>query len=193
MMNLGSPFSKEEIVDSLKHEMTAVRDYFVNMPDAEFFEAPTNIWSPAENLVHLIKSVSPLVNALKLPKMALKMRFGKAKHASRPLAGVRKAYMQFVDAGTAIAPSNFAPDVSDHSAAERVRILHGWERKCGQLVSAVESWEDDDLDHLVVPHPLLGDMTLREILLFTLYHNQHHVNDVQRLRNELESEWFEIC
>ena len=191
MIHLGSPFSIAEIVSGLKLEIKAVCDYFADIPEAEFFKAPPDVWNPAENLVHLIKSASPLVTAFKLPKLALKMRFGKAKHASRSLAEVRDAYMNFVYAGTAIAPSSFAPDVSDRSAAERERILQGWERKCGQLVSAVESWADGDLDQLVVPHPLLGDMTLREILLFTLYHNQHHVNDVQRLRGELESEWFD--
>lgn len=193
MIKLGTPFSKEEIIAGLKAENSAVHSYFSAIPESKFFEAPPNVWSPADNLVHLIKSISPVVTALKLPKMALRMRFGKAKHASRSLAEVRKAYMAFVDAGQAIAPSNFAPEVTETSAAERERILQGWQRKCDQLVSAVESWADEDLDQLVLPHPLLGDMTLREILLFTLYHNQHHVNDVQRLQGELESEWFVGC
>lgn len=33
-------------------------------------------------------------------------------------------------------------------------------------------------------------MTVREILFFTLYHNMHHVNDVQRLLGQPEAEWF---
>ena len=192
MINLGSPFKKKEIIAGLKAENSAVHGYFSAIPEPKFFEAPPNIWSPADNLVHLIKSISPIVTALKLPKMALRMRFGKAKHASRSLAEVRKAYMEFVDTGRAIAPSNFAPEVAEPSADERQRILQGWQRKCDQLVSVVESWADEDLDQLVLPHPLLGDMTLREILLFTLYHNLHHINDVQRLQDEPESEWFDI-
>jgi hypothetical protein len=31
-----------------------------------------------------------------------------------------------------------------------------------------------------MPHPLLGKLTVREMLLFTLYHNLHHVQNVAR-------------
>lgn len=30
-----------------------------------------------------------------------------------------------------------------------------------------------------LPHPLLGPLTVREMLLFTLYHNRHHVEVVR--------------
>lgn len=193
MGSLGTitkPFSKAEIIEVLTDETSAVHDYFANIPESNFFQAPEGVWTPAENLVHLIKSVSPIATALKLPKAALRLRFGKAKHASQSLAEVRAAYMAFANAGTAIAPSNFAPKVEAPSAEERQRILQGWVRKSGQLISAVEAWQDGDLDTLVLPHPLLGNITLREMLLFTAYHNMHHINDVQRMLKEPETEWF---
>ncbi|MFK7801547.1 MAG: DinB family protein, partial [Anaerolineae bacterium] len=94
------------------------------------------------------------------------------------------------NAGTAIATGGYVPEVESKSAEERERILQGWVKKNRQLISAVDAWQDADLDTLVLPHPLLGNMTLREILLFTVYHNMHHVNDVQRVRVESETEWF---
>lgn len=184
------PFSKTEIIQVLGDETSAVHDYFAALPEAEFFEAPASVWTPADNLVHLIKSASPVVTALKLPKVALRLRFGKAKHTSRSLAEVRAAYMAFANAGTAIATGGYVPEVESKSAEERERILQGWVKKNRQLISAVDAWQDADLDTLVLPHPLLGNMTLREILLFTVYHNMHHVNDVQRVRVESETEWF---
>ena len=33
----------------------------------------------------------------------------------------------------------------------------------------------DDLDKYVLPHPLLGKVTLREMLYFTIHHNEHHL------------------
>ena len=30
------------------------------------------------------------------------------------------------------------------------------------------------LDHYLLPHPLLGKITLREMLFFSAYHIQHH-------------------
>lgn len=58
------------------------------------------------------------------------------------------------------------------------------------MQAALGKWSDKALDSYLLPHPLLGKMTVREILFFTLYHNLHHVNDVQRLLNQPETEWF---
>lgn len=191
MLTIGQPYSKVEIITALEAETQAVYDYFTAIPESEFFQAPADVWTPADNLVHLIKSASPVATALKLPKLALRARFGKAQQVTRPFTEVRATYMTFADAGQAIATGPFVPEVSTYTAAERERILQGWLKKSRQLISAIEAWKDEELDSLVLPHPLIGNMTLREILLFTIYHNMHHVNDVQRLRTKPEFEWFE--
>ena len=54
-----------------------------------------------------------------------------------------------------------------------------------QLWSAVGSWREADLDRYLLPHPLLGKLTIREMLFFTLYHNYHHV---QSLATRLHAE-----
>jgi hypothetical protein len=36
-----------------------------------------------------------------------------------------------------------------------------------------------------LPHPLLGKLTVREMLFFTLYHQRHHVAVVERRIAEL--------
>jgi hypothetical protein len=38
-------------------------------------------------------------------------------------------------------------------------------------------WSEAELDRYTLPHPLLGDLTMREMLCFTLYHNQRHISD----------------
>jgi len=75
-------------------------------------------------------------------------------------------------------------------AGAQARILVKWQDKGTEMQAALGKWSDKALDNYLLPHPLLGKMTVREILFFTLYHNLHHVNDVQRLLNQPESEWF---
>lgn len=191
MTQLGAPFTKQEIVTAFVVENTAVHTFFANIEDGSFFAAPEGVWSPAENIVHLIQSVSPVIMALNLPKTALRLRFGKAKQASRPLAQVRDSYVNIALAGGGQAGGAFLPEVKIHSPAEKARILVKWQKKGAALQAAINKWSEKALDSYVLPHPLLGKMTVREILLFTLYHNLHHVNDVQRLLNQAESEWFE--
>lgn len=190
MIDLENPFSKHEVLEALKRESAAVAEFFQSIPEDKFFQAPQGIWSPADNLVHLIKSVSPIGRALGVPKTALRLRFGKAKHKSRSLAEVRAAYMVFVDAGTAIAPATYEPQMREKTQAERVTIFAKWQQKNESLAAGITGWSEEDLDFYQLPHPLIGNLTVREMLLFTLYHNMHHVNDVSRLLERQEVEWF---
>ena len=60
----------------------------------------------------------------------------------------------------------------------RVELMAKREDFTKQLWLAIGSWREQDLDRYVLPHPLLGKLTLREMLFFTLYHNYHHVRNV---------------
>ena len=189
-LNLGNPFSKDDIHGALVAETSEVQTFFQAISPDRFFSAPEDIWTPADNLVHLIKSVSPIVLAMSLPKTALRMRFGKAKHESRSFSQVRETYMTFFEKGLAIASPQYEPQVAEKSAAEREKILAKWDKKANQLTEGLAGWSEADLDFYQVPHPLIGLMTIREILLFTAYHNMHHVNDVNQLLGKNKVEWF---
>jgi hypothetical protein len=58
--------------------------------------------------------------------------------------------------------------------------LDKWIEVGNRLYEILQKWPENDLDKYRLPHPLLGKLTLREMLFFTLYHNRHHMNNVQR-------------
>ena len=43
-----------------------------------------------------------------------------------------------------------------------------------KLVGQVDGFSEEQLDELILPHPLLGKLTLREMLCFTIYHVENH-------------------
>ena len=49
-----------------------------------------------------------------------------------------------------------------------------------RLSARVDRWSDEDLDNTLLPHPLLGKLTVREMLFFTIHHVQHHQRLVER-------------
>ncbi|MCA9989127.1 MAG: DinB family protein, partial [Anaerolineales bacterium] len=180
----------DEIRDSFAQEHPAVHAFFAAIPPEQFFAAPPEIWSPADNLAHLIKSCQPVLLGLKLPRLALRMRFGLAEAPSGSLAALRDRYVNVALAGGGQASGRYLPEVTDTSAASREHLLAEWQRHGAALLTALEGWSEDDLEKYRGEHPLLGLLTIREILFFTLYHNLHHVNDVQRLLGQPEAEWF---
>ena len=38
----------------------------------------------------------------------------------------------------------------------------------------IDKLDEEDLDNYILPHPLIGKTTIREMLYFTIYHVQHH-------------------
>jgi uncharacterized damage-inducible protein DinB len=64
-------------------------------------------------------------------------------------------------------------------SAHRHDLLTRWHRVNTRLRDAVQPWSEQNLETLQLPHPLLGKLTAREILFFTIYHNHHHIAGAQ--------------
>ena len=43
-----------------------------------------------------------------------------------------------------------------------------------KLQHKTNRWKDKSLDTLLIPHPLMGRMTVREIIMWTAHHTEHH-------------------
>ncbi len=50
MLKLGEPFTQKEVSEALTAEFTAVHSFFTTLAEDDFFAAPPNVWSPADNL-----------------------------------------------------------------------------------------------------------------------------------------------
>lgn len=192
MPRLSDPSDWSEIVRSWESAVAAAGEFFAAIPEDAFFAAPDGVWSPAENLVHLIKSARPVAMALRLPKLLIRLRFGGVDRPSRSFAQLRSDYVEGALASGGAASGAYLPRLNhgESRADSRRRMLAGWEATGRSLTGALEIWPDPVLDMCLLPHPLLGALTVREMLFFTIYHTMHHVNDVQRLLGRQASEWF---
>jgi len=134
-------------------------------------------WSPAQQLDHILRSVRPVHMAMGLPKWFLRLAFGKPNRSARSYDALVQRYQEKLAAGGR-APKSFVPpaipkrSVQEISADLRTLI--------GSLERRVNSWSDKDLDTVLLPHPLLGKLSMREMLQFTIYHVQHHQLSVER-------------
>lgn len=67
----------------------------------------------------------------------------------------------------------------------RLAIMADFARMNHELRKAITPWSESKLDRLQLPHPLLGKLTVREMLFFTLYHQRHHLAVVARHLTEV--------
>lgn len=133
-------------------------------------------WSAGQQLDHLCRSVSPLNQAFGMPKLALRAMFGKASGPSRSYEEVVSGYQQKLAEGGA-ASGRFLPKEIGFEAKNG--LLEKLEGSVSKLCSQLESFSEDDLDKFLLPHPLLGKLTLREMLCFSIYHAGHHQKQVE--------------
>ena len=56
-----------------------------------------------------------------------------------------------------------------------------WKGSCDTLLKAIDNWTEEELDTYLIPHPLIGKMTLRELLFFTVYHIGHHLKTIKNI------------
>ncbi len=180
------PFTQAELLTSFQQTNREVADFFAAIPAERFFTHPDGVWSPAENLVHLLKAVSPVARAMKLPKFVLALLFGRGKQSSRTLEQIQTTDLEKLAQG-ARASGGFVPQIDGNPSDPRQvqqGLIQKWNEVSARVPAVLATWNDSVLDQRSLPHPILGKLTVREMLFFTLYHNTHHVSDVERLLAE---------
>ena len=170
--------TKTELFAELKESNQRVTKWFIEIPAEDFFTRHGEVWSASDNMDHLIKSHKPISKALKLPKFTLQAMFGKPERQSRPYEEICQVYRDEIARG-AQASGRFLPEQQSpvETAEERKsELLEQWSKVSTELVLVAEKWNDSELDGYLLPHPLIGKLTVREMLFFTIYHNLRHAS-----------------
>lgn len=173
-----TPTSKDEILETLTNTNHLVTDWFSTIPANDFFTRKADVWSSSDNIDHLIKAVKPVTKAMKLPRLALQGMFGKPKKASRSYKEICEFYRGELAKG-AQASGRYLPDQENPGAKAndlKKQLIGNWTKASDELVIAAEAWSETELDRYQLPHPILGNLTVREMLFFTIYHNLRHAS-----------------
>jgi len=109
--------------------------------------------------------------------------FGLSEQPSRSYSEVVAAYKKRLDEG--IRAEDFSPVTPvtyrfpDGVTDTRGYLLQSWDESNAKLIDGAARRSEAELDRLQLPHPALGTITLREILFFTIFHNDLHWHDIQ--------------
>jgi hypothetical protein len=176
----GEPETVKQLSEALTTLVAQGSMLLAPMPDARFFAPQGTAWSPAEHVRHLRKSSAPLVTALKIPQFLLRMRFGSHPGPSRSFAQIRDMYRGDLAAGAKAGRFTPEPEAEPANASDRRReIMNAWTAVTVELTGVVAGWSEPALDRHQLPHPILGRLTVREMLAFTVYHTAHHLRRIE--------------
>jgi len=163
--------TKEEIIRKLKDNHDRLADTVGGLSETEFLTAPAGKWTAGQQLEHIYKSVKPVTMALGLPKVAMRVLIGISNRPSRDYDGLVAKYHEALARGGK-APSTFVPWTVAYK--DKDMLVRKLKTNITKLVSSLDRYAEHDLDTYLLPHPLIGRLTLREMLYFAIYHAEHH-------------------
>lgn len=169
--------TKDEITIAIKEAHQRAQEWFNAIPVANFFQREGDVWSASDNVDHLIRSVKPVAKAMGLPRLALETMFGHPANPSKTYEEICSMYRDAIAKGGQ-ASGSFLPDpiVPENMEQAKAGLLNQFNQAVDKLLAKLETWEEDALDKTQLPHPLIGKLTVREMLYFTTYHILRHAS-----------------
>ena len=162
---------RQKIIQLLKENHHSFIDYINGLTNEAFLFANQEKWTAGQQLDHIYLSVKPVALALSLPKFFIRFVFGKANRPGRTYEDLVKKYLTKLENGGR-ATGRFIP--KNISLNQKETISKALIKNTNLLCSKIEKYSEQELETFILPHPLLGKLTIREMLYFTIYHAEHH-------------------
>lgn len=169
----------DPMIQNLIQAYREVLDLTDSLDDRTYASPPlVGKWSPAQHLVHLIRSLGIVVWVTSWPYALQRLVWGRANRPSRSYEELVQRYQARLAGIKAKSPAFFAPPAQSATQRHRInkRLLALTERYVNQL----QSCPADYLETQILPHPALGKVTVREMALFSTYHGRLHLGLIQR-------------
>lgn len=162
--------NKEEIVFRLDKNVADILHFVETLNEEDLTISKNEKWTSIQHLEHLLRSTQPLTKALRIPVPGLRVLFGRINRSERSFQEVVKKYKDKLNAGGK-ASGRYIPD----SKASIKKLTKKYKEQSEKLKEVILKWDENDMSSCLLPHPLLGKLTIREMLFFTIYHTEHHL------------------
>ena len=172
--------TKSKMEKALTESHEAFLTYLEGMDKAAFEFSPNGVkWSSGQQLEHICKSVQAVSKAFAYPGWLVQWKFGKANRPSRSYDELVKRYEEKLEKVKGVTAPGFAPTKT--AISNRAGLCAGTRKAIESINKKVAKSSDRKLDTLILPHPLLGKVTLREMAMFCIYHVGFHHKSVQKI------------
>ena len=171
---MAHPQTQTEILTALESNATTIVDFYSAQPEAKLYGGDSEHWGPLHHLVHLTRTSTAIQRGLRSQSLPV--------HPT----GRSRLYAEVRDAGAASLVATPKEKLLDMGrvvevapGAKRAQLVNEYSRASANLRTAAAEWAEADLDLRAMPHPLIGLLTVREMLLFCVFHERHHLKQVR--------------
>ncbi len=178
--------TKPELIAALETQKLEIPAFLESIPTQQFFDGSSERWSTAYHVQHVTSAVNRvaggLLNADALPKR-------EPATASRDFATMREFYSETLK----ITPSETLRQLGSRVTLEerqdldayKTQLISSFTNAIENFNTALEGFDEANLEQLGMPHPVMGLLSSREMVFFIVYHNTHHQNGIQKLLEQV--------
>ncbi|WP_418637017.1 DinB family protein [Winogradskyella sp.] len=171
---------KEAIADLIEAKYSELITWLENQPNDSWTQGPEGKWTTGQHALHLLQSIIPLNNALSMPKYLLRFKYGKANRPVRPYAAIVKRYQERLSEAKG-KTNKSSKNLKTPTLADKQYLLNRIQTEEKKLQYKTRRISNKNLDTVVLPHPLMGKMPVREIIMWTAHHVEHHTNTLKQI------------
>lgn len=163
--------TKQEIQNKLVANHKSFADYIISLKEADFLYSFQNKWSAGQQLEHMVRATSTLGMARLIPKFIIKLLLGSAGRSSASYEELVKNYQAKLANG-AKASARYVPGKVNFNEKDKLitRLMHN----ASKISALTSQYTEVELDRYLLPHPIIGKLTIREMMYFAIYHVEHH-------------------
>lgn len=151
-------------------------EYISSLDDQKFIHSQNAKWTAGQQLSHVYLCLTPISQAL-VSKEFIRQKFGLI---DRPLMGYDEVIDKYINALATggKAPGRFVPDPVTYK--DKAALSNNFNALLTLIRQQLDGYTDEELNTLILPHPLLGSMTIRELFYLMSYHATHHLRQTER-------------
>lgn len=169
---------KQSIADLLEDRNQKLLTWLEQQEPELWQKGPEGKWTIGQHALHLLQSIKPVNDALSMPKFLLRYKFGKANREVRDYETVVQRYQDRLKEAQGLTFRG-SQNMKVPSLKEKTYILTRLQVENKKLQYKTRKMSDKNLDTLILPHPLMGKMPVREIIMWTAHHIEHHTKTLQ--------------
>jgi len=163
--------NKQEIINALYYSHQSFIEYLTGLSTDQYTFRNGAKWSAGQQLEHIILCVTPLVKVFGMDHSAIEQNFRMATLPSLSYDALVAKYIEKLQQGGK-APERYEPE--EQAALSGRELSETLVQLVATLCRRVEQFTEQQLDTFLIPHPLLGNLTFREMLYNAIYHVGHH-------------------
>lgn len=166
--------NKTQLLELTNEKFDDLFAFLDHHEDALWNKGPEGKWTTGQHVMHLIQSAKPLNRAMGMPMFVLWYKFGKANRGPRSYDTVKTKYRtKLAAAGNVLSP--FSRNMPETPIAGKQSLIDELNKQRAILLKKIKRISEKSMDKYLIPHPLLGRMLIREIIMWNAVHVEHHL------------------